>query len=494
MRHSSIPQTAAEPRDATPAPLPADGPAREKAAWYAPAAAAADTLGVLVPVLVVFHTAGESRPVLAAAVATVAWLGVRVAHGRYRPRAVGESRGLLAAVHDWLILAGLLAVLRVVTGESSALPTAVAALAPSLAVTGLATALIHAHLRGLRRQARAVRRVLVVGQAGPADAVTGQLAARTDHAYVVVGAVRAGEAPLTCGVPELGRLPAEDPGTVTGPDGSVVLRAARAQQAGLVLVTPGTLLTGERLRRLSWVVQDAGLPLAVASGLTEVARGRVRVSTPAGLNLLHLTPPVRSGPRLMVKYGLDRTGAAVGLVLLSPLLLALALAVRLDSPGPVLYRQTRIGHRGKPFTMWKFRSMVTGADRLRSSLEDANEQSGPRFKMRRDPRITRLGRFLRSSSLDELPQLVNVARGEMSLVGPRPPLPEEVAAYDGVELRRLCVRPGITGLWQVSGRSELSWDESLALDLSYTDNWSVAGDLDVLARTLRAVAGGRGAY
>ncbi len=196
-----------------------------------------------------------------------------------------------------------------------------------------------------------------------------------------------------------------------------------------------------------------------------------------------------------MKSVLDRTAAGVALVALAPLLMLLALSVRLDSPGPVLYRQTRIGHRGVPFTLWKFRTMVADAELRRPELESANEHvAGPLFKMRHDPRVTRLGRLLRRTSLDELPQLFNVLRGQMALVGPRPPLPEEVARYGTVELRRLGVKPGLTGPWQVSGRSDLSWDEGLALDLFYADNWSVTGDLDVLARTLRAVVDGRGAY
>jgi lipopolysaccharide/colanic/teichoic acid biosynthesis glycosyltransferase len=506
-------------------------PRRDTSPWYAPIALAADALGVFLSVLTVYTLAGEPRPLAAAIVAAICWTAVRAGHRRYggRTLGVGEFRGLLAAVHDWLILIGLLAVLRAVTSENSGMLSAVFALLPALAVTGLTGSAIHHHLTRQRRQARAVRRVLVVGEAGPAEAVTARLAAHTDHPYVVIGAVVVGGGlamstvpvagagdELPSGVPELGRLPdarpaaaPEDPpgggGDVVGdlvpdlvpdsPDGGMVVAAARRHAADLVLVVPGSLLTGERLRRLSWSVQDAGLSLAVASGLTDVARRRVTLATAAGLNLLHIAAPTRQGARPALKSTLDRAGAALGLVLLSPLLGLLALAVRLDSPGPVLFRQTRIGRHGIPFTLLKFRTMVEGAERLRPRLESANEHGGgPLFKMRRDPRITRLGRLLRRSSLDELPQLVNVLRGEMSLVGPRPPLPDEVAHYGVVELRRLTVKPGLTGLWQVSGRSELSWDEGLALDLAYADNWSVTDDLDVLARTVRAVIDGRGAY
>jgi lipopolysaccharide/colanic/teichoic acid biosynthesis glycosyltransferase len=484
---------------------------RDTSPWYAPIALTADALGAFLPVLAV-------HSLTAAALAAACWTGVRAAHRRYggRPLGVGEFRGLLAAVHDWLVLLGLLALLRAASGERWGMLSALSALLgmlPALVVTGLTGWVIHRHLARQRRQARAVRRVLVVGEARPSESVTARLAARTDHPYVVIGVVHVGDGTLAGRTPVLARVPgtgpAPDPGpgpqasaaaavvdlVPDSPDGTTVVAAARRNAADLVLVVPGSLLTGERLRRLSWAVQDAGLSLAVASGLTEVARRRVSLATAAGLNLLHVAAPARHGAQPALKSALDRAAAALGLVLLAPLLALLALAVRLGSPGPALYRQTRIGHRGTPFTLLKFRTMIDGAERLRPGLEAANEHGGgPLFKMRRDPRITRLGRLLRRTSLDELPQLLNVLRGDMSLVGPRPPLPEEVAHYGVVELRRLAVKPGLTGLWQVSGRSELTWDEGLALDLAYADNWSVTGDLDVLARTVRAVLDGRGAY
>lgn len=556
-----------EPETPTAAPERELGPVREKALWYVPLALATDVLGTGMPVLFVFQATGQPRPVLAGSAAAAVWVAVQLAHKRYNARSLGESRGLLSAAQDWLTLIGLLAVLRVATGESSAPAYALLALLPALVLTAGCRALTHRHLNGQRRAAQAVCRALVVGEAGPVDEVVEQLAARTDHAYVVVGAVAVGETELCSGVPETGRLGAlppppprrprpaaqppgqaprqtpeqaphraphqakapeqppapaprsaaeDDPGPPDGhmlsseitlnlgislndapqwtDDGGTVLDAARQLGTDVVLIVPGTRLTGERLRQLSWAVQDAGLPLVIASGLTEVALRRVRMASAAGLNLLHVAPPVRRGPQLAVKNVLDRAGAALGLLLLAPVFGVLTLAVRLDSKGPVIHRQPRIGRRGVPFTMWKFRSMVAEAEQLRPGLTAADEQDGPAFKIRRDPRVTRVGRLLRRTSLDELPQLVNVLRGEMSLVGPRPPLPDEVATYTSVELRRLGVKPGMTGPWQVGGRSDLSWDESLALDLRYADNWSLTTDLDVLARTFRAVVDGRGAY
>lgn len=194
-----------------------------------------------------------------------------------------------------------------------------------------------------------------------------------------------------------------------------------------------------------------------------------------------------------VKVVIDLTAAAVLLLLIAPVLLVVAVAVRIDG-GPVFFRQTRVGRDGRRFQMIKFRSMVVDAEQVRVALESADEGAGPLFKMRRDPRITRVGALLRRYSADELPQLLNVLSGRMSLVGPRPPLPCEVATYTGTERRRLAVRPGMTGLWQVSGRSDLSWDDSIRLDLRYVDEWTPAMELRIIAGTARAVLGGRGAY
>lgn len=204
----------------------------------------------------------------------------------------------------------------------------------------------------------------------------------------------------------------------------------------------------------------------------------------------------RDGERLTraVKAGFDRVAAALGLVLLAPVLIALGLAVRLTTPGPALFVQTRVGRDGKPFRMVKFRTMHHGAEALVGHLLPLNEAAGPLFKLRNDPRVTRLGRFLRRHSIDELPQLFNVLSGSMSLVGPRPSLPGEVASYDAAARRRLSVKPGLTGLWQISGRSDLGWHESLSLDLQYIERWSLTLDLGVLLRTARAVVRARGAY
>ncbi len=215
----------------------------------------------------------------------------------------------------------------------------------------------------------------------------------------------------------------------------------------------------------------------------------------AGLPLLRMSAPRYSGPAWVVKNILDRAAALAIVVVLAPVLLVVALAVRIDGPGPVLYRQTRVGRGGARFTMYKFRSMVPGADQRLHDVLEFDAGAGVLFKAHDDPRITRVGGVIRRYSLDELPQLLNVVRGDMSLVGPRPPIESEVARYgeDGAH-RRLFVKPGLTGLWQVSGRSDLSGEESVRADLRYVENWTFTMDLSILRRTLGAVLRRDGAY
>ncbi|MEU9233454.1 sugar transferase [Streptomyces subrutilus] len=465
----------------------------DKARWYLPAAVSADFLGAAVPVGLVFSAAQQVRPVSCALVAAVAWTGVQALRRRYAGRALGESRGVLPVVHDWLILIGVLAVVRVVTDEATPRLSALGALLPALLVTVACHKLTYRHLSAARREAQAVSRVLVVGEPDAAEDVIAHLAARTDHPYVVVGVVPVGAGALTSGVPVAARLDAGMSPALHG-DSSAVLGAVRSHNADLVLVAPGARIAGERLRRVAWALHDAGLELAVFPGLVEVSVKRLETLSAGGLAVLRVAPPVSRGVQTVLKSALDRVGAAVGLLLLSPFFLGIVLAIRFGSRGPAFYRQRRIGRDGVPFVMWKFRTMVLDADARKAELAGHNENDGLMFKMRRDPRVTRVGRLLRRTSMDELPQLINVLTGDMSLVGPRPPLPEEVAKYDEVELRRLTVRPGMTGLWQISGRSDLSWDETIQLDLQYVDNWSFTSDVDVMGRTLRAVVDGRGAY
>ncbi|MGY6024253.1 sugar transferase [Streptomyces spinosirectus] len=464
-----------------------------KPAWYLPTALIVDAAGSAAPVYTTLHLVGEAHAVRCAAVVAGSWLLVGASRARYAWRNLGERGNAAALLRDWLILVALLTVVRAETGEQPSFHLALAGLLACLPITATCRGLTHRHLLARRRAGLAVRRALVIGEAAALDGLVNHLARRTDHAFVVVGACQIGDDDLNLVAPVTARLERQTPAQLSD-DSSPVLAAARRLEVDLVFVVTGPSMAAERLRRLSWAVHQDGHPLVVVPGLTEVVRRRVSVSSSAGLTMLHVAPPIRRGPALLLKAVTDRLGAALLLVLLAPVFAAVAIAVRLDSPGTILHRQIRVGQSGYHFNLAKFRTMVANAEQLRHELAGTNEHDGLMFKMRRDPRITRVGRVLRRFSLDELPQLFNVLQGHMSLVGPRPPLPDEVAEYNEVELRRLCVKPGLTGLWQVSGRSELSWDETVALDLRYVDNWSPSVDFGILCRTLRAVVEGTGAY
>ena len=277
------------------------------------------------------------------------------------------------------------------------------------------------------------------------------------------------------GVPVLGDM-ADAPG------------AALRTSAQTVAVLPGPDVSGESLRALSWALEPRGVELSMVTPLVDVASHRARTDVVGRALLVRVSHSVPAGLQAAVKSTLDRVLASLLLLVASPVLAAIALSVRLDSAGPALFRQQRVREGGRCFTMLKFRTMHVNAEEAQAALTALNDHgNGILFKMRNDPRVTRVGRLLRATSLDELPQLVNVLRGEMSLVGPRPALPSEVAKYDAVAHRRLAVKPGLTGLWQVSGRSNLSWDESLRVDLSYVDNWRHGVDFGILARTVKAV-------
>ncbi|MEP7091332.1 MAG: exopolysaccharide biosynthesis polyprenyl glycosylphosphotransferase [Nocardioidaceae bacterium] len=264
--------------------------------------------------------------------------------------------------------------------------------------------------------------------------------------------------------------------------------------ADVVLVLPGHATGAEVVRRLSWALEDNPVSVGVLTPVSSVAAHRLHTSELGDRAVLEIGAVGASALQARAKHALDRFGAAVLLLVVSPLLLLMVAAVRLDSTGSGLFVQTRVGRHGKPFRMFKLRSMYADAESMKHALLEHNEADGVLFKIQRDPRVTRVGYWLRRSSLDELPQLLNVLRGEMSLIGPRPALPSEVAAYDADARRRLVVKPGITGLWQVSGRSDLQWDESLKLDLYYADNWRLVDDFAIAARTVSAVTMARGAY
>lgn len=278
--------------------------------------------------------------------------------------------------------------------------------------------------------------------------------------------------------------------------GDLHTAGAMAAQVGAdcVAVSGSDCVTADVVRRLGWELEPVGVDLMLTAELADVAGPRITVTPEQSVSLLHVDAPRFTGPRYVLKSVVDWIGAAVITLALLPVLVVVAVAVRLTSPGRVLFRQDRVGRDGRTFRMLKFRTMREGADRETAVLAAPSDGAGVLFKLRDDPRVTPLGRVLRRCSLDELPQLFNVLAGQMSLVGPRPPLPAEVSQYEARVRRRLRVKPGLTGLWQVGGRSDLSWEEGVRLDVFYAENWTVFGDLLILARTAKAVVSGRGAY
>jgi exopolysaccharide biosynthesis polyprenyl glycosylphosphotransferase len=417
-----------------------------------------------------------------------AWIGSLWLARCYDPRLLGygsdEYRRVLFAS---LRLAGAVAILFYLTDAKVA--RGFLAILFAVGTAGLVGGRYAARKRLHRARGRGrgwSRRVLVVGDVPHVLDLTMQLRRDVHTGYRVVGAcipdaLRAPEPQRLGDVPVVGSF-------------RTILNSAAAVGADTIAVTASGELTSARLRRLGWQLEQTDIDLVVAPALTDIAGPRIHTQPVAGLPLIHVEAPEFRGGRKLVKGLVDRTIALAALTAVAPVLLMIAAAIKLDSRGPVIFRQARIGREGREFSLYKFRTMVDGAHAMRDILADRNEQDGLLFKMRSDPRVTRVGRRLRAWSLDELPQLINVVRGQMSLVGPRPPLPEEVARYDGDIARRLLVKPGITGLWQVSGRSDLSWYDGIRLDLYYVENWSLTADLTILWKTIGAVVRRRGAY
>ncbi|MGY1745189.1 sugar transferase [Blastococcus sp. SYSU D00695] len=331
-----------------------------------------------------------------------------------------------------------------------------------------------------RRLGRALQTTLLVGHRNGVAALHEQLRREVYHGYRVVGCCLPDTTDRAFdGLPVLGSL-------------REVVDVVGFYEVDTVAVLPTPELDGSALRRLGWELERTQAELLLAPAVTELAGPRVRIRPSCGLPLLHVERPELRGVRRLAKDAFDRSAALLGLLVTLPVFLAIAVAVRVTSSGPVFFRQMRVGRGGELFPMLKFRSMVQDAEQI--VLDGADDGNGVLFKLREDPRVTRVGRLLRKYSLDELPQLINVLRGEMSLVGPRPPLPREVERYGTDMRRRFLVKPGITGLWQVSGRSNLSWDDSVRMDVRYVENWSLTYDLMILGKTLRAVVRGEGAF
>ncbi|MBO9370584.1 MAG: undecaprenyl-phosphate glucose phosphotransferase [Chloroflexi bacterium] len=356
---------------------------------------------------------------------------------------------------------------------------------------GLLTILLLALVRGaqgiaiayLRRRGIGIKRVVIVGAGEIGRTVMRTIVARPDLGYRVVGFV---DDNPEKGYTDIGRFKA------LGPLDNLPAILDEERPDEVIITLPwmyhrkilGIVRECERRRVRPRIVPD----------LFQMSLTQVNVEDLGGVPLIGVRSVAISKGALFVKRLIDVTLATMGLLLGAPLFLLIALAIRLDSPGPIIFRQTRVGLRGRHFEMYKFRSMHVGAEEQQDMLADINEADGPIFKIRDDPRLTRVGRILRRLSMDELPQLVNVLRGEMSLIGPRPPIPAEVEKYQEWHKKRLEAPPGMTGLWQVSGRSRLSFDEMVLLDIYYIENWSLWLDFKILMRTIPKVLLGEGAY
>jgi exopolysaccharide biosynthesis polyprenyl glycosylphosphotransferase len=438
--------------------------------WLRPTA---DLTASLMALLIATWGGATVQPAVLAAVA-LSWPLFLAGNGWFTTRPLGEpissraGRALRAAgglgIACWLA--------NLVLGEAAA-PEALAPVVAALTIALLASGLVP--LPG-----EAATRIVLAGHPEDVRAAMDELA--TSSRYVVSAACVSAtpDSPLDAVPVQVG----------------VGYAAEVTQQSGsdALLVLPGPGVTHATLRRLQWQADLAGVPLYVGTGLLDVSPTRVSVVQGAGLDVLQVRPAPRRGPRRRVKGAVERLVAALALVVLTPLLVAVWAMVRAETPGPGLFRQQRVGRDGAEFTMLKFRSMTTTAPEELDGLTERNEADGVLFKMSSDPRCTPIGLILRRYSIDELPQLWNVVMGQMSLVGPRPALPQEVERYDLDPRRRLAVKPGITGLWQVSGRSDLSWAETVRLDVKYVDNWSLMLDLSILFRTVKAVVSHRGAY
>lgn len=393
----------------------------------------------------------------------------------------------VAAASLWLF--GLIAIFSYVLRIDTARGYVGFALPVGLTGLLLARWLLRQHLNIHRLRGNSMSRLLLLGGPSAVAHLASSLERSKEAGYLPVAA-------YTPGVYD-GRLVEPESGLpILGciPDAPTILEAIEKCGADAVAVSAGVQLHPQILRQLGWELAARNVGLIMAPALTDIAGPRIHTQQVAGLPLIHVTTPTLEGGQRVAKRLFDVLVSGLLIVALSPIMVIVAALVKADSRGPVLFRQERVGIEGTRFAMLKFRSMVIGAEDQLSLLAGQNEGAGLLFKMRNDPRVTAVGAVLRKYSLDELPQLFNIFAGSMSLVGPRPPLPGEVEAYEQDVRRRLLVKPGLTGLWQVSGRSNLTWRDSVRLDLYYVENWSLAGDLVIILRTVRAVFQNTGAY
>jgi len=407
-----------------------------------------------------------------------AWVAVVAMNRAYEGRFVGAGPAEFDRLFKaFLYLIALVAIGSYASHVDIARGFVVVALPMALLLDLVGRYAARKYLHRLRSDGRAMTSMLLVGD-GPSIAEFAQLVKRDRYAGMdVAGACVPYD--LVDDAETCRQL--ADAGVELLGDVDAIVAAVRSSSADTVAVVSSATLGRERLRWISWQLEGSDVSLVVSPGLMEVAWPRLHIQPMAGLPLLHVEEPEFAGFRRVLKGAFDRFVAGLALLLLAPVAFGVAAAVRFTSRGPVFFRQTRVGKNGQPFRMVKFRSMYVDAEARRAELEQQNVNAdGVLFKMHDDPRVTRVGRVIRKYSLDELPQLFNVLSGRMSLVGPRPPLPAEVACYGDDMRRRLLVKPGITGLWQISGRNDLSWEETKQLDLRYVENWSLGSDLLIL--------------
>jgi exopolysaccharide biosynthesis polyprenyl glycosylphosphotransferase len=419
-----------------------------------------------------------------AALSLGAWLVMLAISGAYRGKHVtADDRSYRVPVLSAVRLVALVAIGSYAFRADLARMMVLAYFATLAVSVVVGRGIVNLILGHARRLGRAQARVMIVGPRRSVHDFTDHLLARPDHNCDVVAVCATGSASdLTVrgrSFPVMG-----------SPD--QVIEAAHAVGADAVVVANPAGFADLSLQQIAWELERSGIDLLVAPDTVSLAGPRLQVSALRGLPVMKVNHPRPESVIRSVHFGLSRLLGTALVLMALPVLVGVALAVRLGSEGPVFYRQKRIGYKGQEFEMLKFRSMVPDAEDLLPRLIDLNEHDGALFKIQDDPRVTTVGRILRKYSLDELPQLLNVVRGEMALVGPRPCLAREMTRFGEAEYRRFMVRPGMTGLWQVSGGSKLPWSEAVKTDLYYVDNWSPTLDLNILARTVRVVLAGKG--
>nr|WP_272939797.1 sugar transferase [Mycolicibacterium moriokaense] len=426
--------------------------------------------------------------ILSVLVATI-WLTMLAVYRTRSPRVVGvgveEYRRVMSAT---LATVAVIAVALMILRPGYARGYLAVGLPLGMFLLMLCRGLCRWFLARQRRRGNCMTAVLAVGDVRAVRDLVKYLSREFTHGYSVVGVCLTGQRTRdTVEIPGVGTLP------VLGDETDIPWAIAQTN-ADTVALTATEHLGPDGIRELSWDLHKLDVDLVVSPGVVDVAGPRLTIQPVSGLPLIHVEKPQYRGAQQIQKRAFDVVLSMVVLIGALPVMTLAAIAVKLTSKGPVFYRSERIGIDGEPFELIKFRTMVDGADTQLGALSASNDSDGVLFKMHDDPRVTKVGRVLRRYSIDELPQFFNVLRRDMSVVGPRPPLRSEVNTYSDQVRRRLLVLPGITGLWQVSGRSDLSWEDSVRLDLSYVENWSIANDFLIAAKTIGAVLAAKGAY